>query len=261
MKPFLITVFLFSLLPAGAQSTPWYLRVGAYDTVQTGFRALVNPAALADAKKKSAGLYGEQRFLLEELSSYQGSVVLPMPAGSFALTGTYSGTADYQETGVGIAYGRKLHETIGVGLQFFYRQQHTASYGTIGTGSIGAGVQFRFTGALTMGVQVSYPLTGISKISLLHRMIYTMAFSYRPSGQLLLQAELIKEAGQPFTVHGAARYAFEKRMHVTLGTATGTSTFYFGGGVLLQHLGIDAFLSCHPALGLTPGLLLSYTLP
>lgn len=260
MKLFLIAFYLFSLLRAGAQSTPWYARVGAYDTVQMGFQALVNPAALADAKK-SAGLYAEQKFLLKELSSYQGTVVLPAPAGSFALTGTYFGTADHHETGVGVAYGRNLHETIGVGLQFFYSQQRTAGYGSTGTASMGAGVLFRLTGAVTMGIQVAYSLSGISKIPVPQSLIYTMAFSYRPSGQLLMQAELIKEAGQPFTIHGAARYAFEKRLHATLGTATGSTTFYFGAGVLLQNLGIDAVLSCHQMLGLTPGLLLRYTMP
>jgi len=107
-----------------------YTGLGAYslDHVDV-FSFTVNQAALAQLKNSSAGVYGERRFLLSELNNYAVVIGLPTAAGNLGVKADYYGFSDYNETQLGIAYGRKLGEKVDIGAQFNYQGIRIAGYG------------------------------------------------------------------------------------------------------------------------------------
>lgn len=59
---------------------------------------------MAAAKKFSAGVSGEQRFLLKALGFSSAAPVLPAGFGKFGLRAGYAGDLNLNETGLGLAY-------------------------------------------------------------------------------------------------------------------------------------------------------------
>ena len=71
-------------------------------------------------KNASAGVYGERRFLLDELSLYQLAIAVPTNSGNFGVKAGYYGFSDYNESQMGLAYARKLGSKVDIGVQFNY---------------------------------------------------------------------------------------------------------------------------------------------
>src|SRR5262245_53110885 len=98
-----------------------YIGLGAYGLNHVDvFSFTSNQASLAQIKAASAGVYGERRFMLSELSDYVAALTLPTRSGNFGLKGAYSGYNNYNETQVGLAYARKLGKKADLGVQFNY---------------------------------------------------------------------------------------------------------------------------------------------
>ena len=134
MREVVVAVFFFVPVCASCQtvrdpiSAP-YVGLGAYSNYPDAFSFHTNQAALAKMKMLSAGIYGEKRFLLNELSLYDAAIVLPTSSGNFGLDTRYYGFSDYNESQVGLAYGRNLGSKVDVGVQFNYYNVRIAGYG------------------------------------------------------------------------------------------------------------------------------------
>ena len=107
-----------------------YIGTGAYSVNHIDvFSFNSNQASLAQVKNAAAGIYGERRFLLNELSNYYASIVLPTRSGNFGLRAGYFGFANYNETQISLAYARKLGTKVDAGVQFNYNGIKAAGYG------------------------------------------------------------------------------------------------------------------------------------
>ena len=90
-----------------------YVGNGAYSsTFVDVFSALKNQASFSQLNNSTYGIYGERRYFLKELNYYRAIAVLHTSIENFAISGTYSGTSDYNETELGIAHARMLGEKI-----------------------------------------------------------------------------------------------------------------------------------------------------
>ena len=82
-----------------------YAGLGAYSkNFVDVFSGTSNQAALAQLKTGGFGVYGERRFLLEELNQYSAVLALPTKSGTFALQGDYFGASAFNENQLGLAY-------------------------------------------------------------------------------------------------------------------------------------------------------------
>ncbi|TVQ90189.1 MAG: hypothetical protein EA393_06355, partial [Bacteroidetes bacterium] len=63
-----------------------------------------NQAGLAKMQNIAAGVYFENRFLIEELNFGAGAVVYPTPSGVLGFNFTYFGFELYNESKLGLAY-------------------------------------------------------------------------------------------------------------------------------------------------------------
>jgi hypothetical protein len=240
-----------------------YTRTNTYSSIHNdAFSFAANQAALARSKNFSAGFYGERRFMLADLSSYQLAVALPTSSGNFGLKGNYMGNTAFNETGLGLAYARSIGQ-VDVGVQFNYYQVRTAGYGNASAVNFEIGGVLHVTDQFQIGVHIYNPTrSSIGKTSEEKLpMNYSFGLGYDVSEKFFIGTEIRKEEDEPVDVNIGLQYSFDKKLFARAGISSATSSFYFGAGFLWNGFRIDVTTSIHPSLGATPGMLIVYNSP
>jgi hypothetical protein len=230
--------------------------------VKDAFSSTTNQAALAGIRNLSFGFYGERRFMLADLGSYRLATAVPTPSGSFGLTANYFGSAPYNESSVGLAYGRSLGK-IDVGAQFNYYQFKIEGYGGASVVNLEAGIILHLSDQLQTGVHIYNPTRATIGKNEDERLplIYSFGLGYDVSEKVFIGTDFEKVEDQPVNLNAGMQYAFENKLFARVGVATATSTFYFGAGFLWNGFRVDVTASLHPTLGITTGMLLLYNSP
>jgi hypothetical protein len=238
-----------------------YIGLGAYSLNHVDiFSFTANPASAAQLKNAAAGVYGERRFLLSELNNYTAAFGLPTNTGNFGLKAVYYGSSDYNETQLGLCYGRKLGSKIDIGAQFNYNGIRIAGYGDATAISFELGTILHLTEKLHTGIHVANPVGGKfgkdeqEKLS----SVYTMGVGYDASEKFFFSVEIQKEEDQPINVNAGMQYKFLPQLLARGGMSSATSSAWIGLGLTIKSFRIDVTTSYHPQLGVTPGLLLLF---
>jgi hypothetical protein len=240
-----------------------YIKAGTYGSIHNdAFSFVGNQAALASNKNFSVGVYGERRFMLADLTSYQLAFALPMLSGNFGLQANYFGSSSYNESRLGLAYARSLGK-IDVGAQFNYHQIKIAGYGNASAINFEAGAILHVNDQFQTGVHIYNPTrvsigkNGEEKLPV----IYSFGMGYDASDKFFIGTEIEKVEDQPINVNAGLQYSFDEKLFARAGVSSATSSFYLGAGFLLNGFRIDVTASLHPSLGITPGMLLVYNSP
>ncbi|MBL7748086.1 MAG: hypothetical protein JNM19_11695 [Chitinophagaceae bacterium] len=236
--------------------------VGTYSLRHTDiFSAVTNKAALAQLKSTAAGVYGERRFLLNELSNYIAVIGVPTRSGNFGLEAHYAGSTDYNEKMIGLAYARKLGNKADIGAQFNYTGfRLSGGYGSASAISFEIGSVLHLTERLHAGLQVSNPLGGKWGSTKEEKLssVYTLGFGYDASDKFVCTAIIEKQENQPVNVQAGLQYRFIPQVLVKAGMSTAASSGWFGIGLLIKKIRVELISNFHPQLGVTPGLLLLF---
>ncbi len=241
-----------------------YISTGAYSTTHTDvFSFTANQASLARFKNISAGVYGERRFMLNELSFYKVAFALPTRSGNFGLNTGYYGFAAYNETQAGLVYARSLGNKIDIGVQFNYNGIKVAGYGNAFAISAEAGIILHLTDKLNAGVQINNPAGGKYNKGGNEKLpfVYTAGLGYEASQTFFVSAEVQKEEDQPINVNAGLQYKFLPQLLARAGVSTATSAAWLGIGIGIRSFRLDVTASYHQHLGITPGLLLVFNFP
>jgi hypothetical protein len=260
----LILVLLKTSLPAQTPRKPIstnYIGLGAYSLNHVDvFSFTSNQASLAQIQHASAGVYGERRFLLSELNNYSAVIALPTSSGNFGLKTNYYGFSDYNETQLGLAYGRKLGNKVDIGAQFNYHSIRIAGYGNASTISFELGTVMHVTDRLHAGVHVANPVGGKFGKDQQEKLssVYTIGLGYDASEKFFISAEIEKEEDQPVNVNAGMQYKFLSQLLARVGISTATSSAWAGIGLTWNSFRLDVTTSYHLQLGVTPGVLLVF---
>ncbi len=219
-----------------------------------------NQAALAQIKYAAIGLYGERRFLLSELNYFKAVLALPTSTGNFGLKTLYYGFSDYNETQIGLAYGRKLGTKVDIGAQFNYNAIRISGYGNASAINFEIGTILHLTEKMHTGIHANNPVGGKFGKNEEEKLpsVYTIGLGYDASEKFFFGAEVVKEEDQPVSVNAGLQYKFIQQLHARMGLSSATSTAWIGVGLNLRSFRIDISSSYHQQLGLTPGLLLLF---
>ena len=239
-----------------------YAGLGAYSIGHVDvFSFTNNQASLAQIKNASAGVYGERRFMLDELSLYQLAIAVPTNSGNFGIKVGYYGFSDYNESQLGLGYARKLGSKMDIGVQFDYNGIRLAGYGNSAAINFEIGTVFHLTDKLHAGVHAYNPVGGKYGKNSEEKLasVYTIGLGYEASDKFLVSAEIEKEENQPVNVNAGMQYKFLPEFMARIGIATNTSNAYAGIGLFLKTFRLDVVVSYHPQLGITPGLMLIYS--
>jgi hypothetical protein len=239
-------------------STP-YILTGAYSRHFLGpFSFLGNQACLGSQEKLAIGTFSENRFMVEGLNLGSMTLSLPLADGGIGIRLGYFGFADYNESIVGLAYGRSLGKMASLGIQFNYTAYHITGYGNSGAMSIEIGALFHPAENIRIGCYTLQAAGGNSgnldgeKLS----SIYKMGIGYEASEQVFGILEIIKEESQQVSVNAALHYAFAQAWFAGIGIMTATASPYGWAGWAWKDLRVDIIVSHHPQLGYSPGIML-----
>lgn len=238
-----------------------YTGLGAYSANHSDiFSITANQASLAQLQTAAVGVYGERRFLLNELNNFTAVAGVVTNSGNFALNTSYAGFSDYNETKLGLSYGRKLGKKVDVGAQFNYNGIRISGYGNAAAISFEAGTVLHISDKLHAGIHISNPVGGKFGKTQEEKLasVYTAGFGYDASEKFFFTTEIEKEEYQPVNVNAGLQYKFIPQLFVRMGVSTATSAGWLGVGLLLKSFRLDITTNYHPQLGITPGLLLLY---
>ena len=250
--------------PVKAPVSSAYIHFGSYSNRHIDvFSFQNNQACLASVKNFSVGVYGEQRFLLRELSLYHAAAALPTHSGNFGLSGSYFGNADYAESQLGLAYARKWGDKVDVGIQFNYYMLKVSSYGNASAINFEAGAVFHLTEKINGGIHVYNPVGGKLNKGENEKLpaMYSAGLGFEPSDKFFISAEIEKEEDKPLNVKVGMQYRFVDQFHARAGISSSSSAFYFGIGYKWKAMRLDVTASYHQQLGFTPGLVLIFENP
>ncbi len=239
-----------------------YTGLGAYSLNQVDvFSFTANQASLAQLKNSAAGVYGERKFLLSELNNYTAALGFTTNSGNFGLKVNYSGFADYNETELGLAYGRKLGSKIDIGAQINYNAiRITAGYGNASAISFELGTILHVTDKLNTGLYINSPVGGKFGKEQQEKLssVYGFGIGYEASEKFFISAEIEKEEEQPVNVNAGFQYKFIQQLLVRAGVSSATSAAWLGVGLIIKSFRVDVTTSYHPQLGITPGVLMLF---
>jgi hypothetical protein len=240
-----------------------YLSLGAYSNrFNDVFGAKSNAASLSTLKQNGIGVYGERRFMLDQLNMYSLSGAFRTNSGTFGLSGSYFGFSQSNQTQLSLSYARKVAQTVDIGASFHYHAiTQSGIYGNSSaiTGSVS--MLLHLSDKITAGLNVYNPIRAQwSKVNDEERLPsrYTFGMGYDASDKFYLTAELEKEEGQEVNVNLAVHYQFIPQIFIRGGIASLTSSYYAGLGMQLSQFRFDIATSFHPQLGVSPGVVLLY---
>lgn len=238
-----------------------YAGLGAYSSnFQDIFSVTANPASSAQLKSPGFGVYGERRFMLNELSGYTAIVAIPTPSGTIGFEGDYFGSVAFNENQLGLLYARRITRHVDVGVKFNYHTIRIGGYGSASAINFEAGGIFHLTEQLHTGIHVYNPTSSklgkTSGESLAS--IYRFGIGYEASKKVFISAEIVKQEDLAVSVNTGLQYNLQEKFFIRTGVSTLTSNSYVGIGLQLGFARIDVNTAYHPQLGFTPGLLLLY---
>ena len=236
-----------------------YIGLGAYSFNHSDvFSFSSNTAALAQVAEPAFGVYGEKRFLLAATNLFSAVAAVPTENGNFGFQADYFGFSKYNESQLGIAYGRRLGPKLDLGIKFNYYSFRIAGYENASAVNFEMGVIVHLTEKLHAGIQFYNPVGGQLSKTDHERLVsvYKFGIGYEASDEFLISAEIVKQEDLPINVNAGVQYNFAKQFFARVGVASENGSPYAGAGVHWNNLRLDVSASYHPQLGVSPGVML-----
>ncbi len=220
-----------------------------------------NQAGLARMQNMAAGVYFENRFLIQELSFGAGAIVYPTESGVLGFNFTYFGFELYNESKVGLAYAREFGERFSAGVQLNYHNTNIAEdYGNKGNLTFELGAIFHILPELSFGVHLFNPTRAKIADFADERIptIFRTGLSYEFSDRVIVVVETEKSVNLNPVFRTGIEYRISDPLYIRGGIGTNPTTNAFGFGLELGNLNIDVATSFHHVLGYSPQLSFIY---
>lgn len=245
---------------AGARATA----IGnAAVTLSDVFSTTTNQAGLGFMTNYSVGIYADRKFVNAQINNFNGAVALPISAkvGTFGVSANYYGYKFYNETKIGLAYGRRFGDKFSMGVQFDFLRTTIFENGSRNFYTFELGFQYKPWKVLTIGAHVYNPIPYKVEKVFAERLPTVIKFGlgYEPSPKVLLAAEYEQDIHYKPQFKGGIEYRPIKYVHVRAGVQTTPFSASLGVGVNVKGLNIDLASSYHPVLGFTPQAALIYS--
>ena len=263
---FLISFISFSISAfAGNENQSYGARSGAMGnasvTLADEWSTVNNQAGLGFVRNISAGTFYEDRFLIKQLSSQAFALALPVKGGTFGLSYTSFGYSAYSENKYGLAFGKSFGQNISAGIQMDYLTTHIAeNYGSKGVLAAEAGLQFRITKKLILGVH-AYNITRARLADYDNEHVPTvmrLGLQYKFSDKVFIAVETEKDMDRKAMLKAGMEYMVAKILYVRAGICSNPSLSCFGFGLKLKGFRLDVTSTYHSVLGFSPQLGLHY---
>jgi len=233
---------------------------GIHNIADTDLVLLVNPASLVTLDHPVMTIYGERKFMLNELNYYSLIAACPVSSGGFGVKAVYSGSLIYNESQLGISYGRKLAQRLAIGAQFNYYNKRIQNYGKMSAIGFEAGTVLYISDKLYFSLLAVNPVGGKFAKSSSEKLstVYSFGLGYAVSEKFFAGIEIEKEEDQIVNINTGFSYKGIKRLVIRSGISCASSSIWIAFGITLRYFQIEISTLYHSAIGITPGLLLLF---
>ncbi len=238
--------------PAGARSSSLATASVSFTDVWSSFN---NQAGLAWITVPTVGLHYENKFLVKEYAFQAGTFAVPLKPGTGSLNYRYFGYSKYHETKIGLAFARKLHKSIAVGVQLNYHQTYLAeSFGNYNSLSVEIGLMYSPSENLFIGAHVFNPNRAKSNAISEEYIptIYRVGAGYNLLKKATLLFETEKNLEQTQVFKGGLEVNAIKNLDFRIGFGSSYIEYTFGLGYHSKKFSFDLAFSHHYILGFTP---------
>lgn len=223
------------------------------------FSAANNQGALGFLNNSQFGLFAEQRFAGLGLGRYAAAGALVTNSGNFAITADYFGYELYNDTRVGVAFGRTLGKYFSAGFQVNYVGTNIPEYGSASTVMIELGLLARLSSKWSIGAHVSNPTQAtIGALEEELPSIFSLGVGFRSSEKVFLTAEVEKDIDFKPNFQTGLNYKLNEMVSLRGGFASNPAILSFGVGFKVSNLVIDVASTFHNMLGPSPQLSFIY---
>ena len=219
-----------------------------------------NQAGLGFVRDISAGVFYDNRFMLNQLSMRAGAFAFPVKGGTFGLCVSNFGYSLYSENKYGIAFGKAFGNKLSAGIQLDYLTTKISEYGTKSVPAAEFGIMAKPLRNLTIGVHI-FNLTKAKLVDYNDERIPTimrLGFNYKFSEKVFLAGETEKDISQKAIMKFGLEYHPIKELYLRAGISTNPSLSCFGIGVALKNFRLDFSTTYHSVFGLSPQIGLNY---
>jgi hypothetical protein len=238
--------------PVGARSSSLASASVSTTDIWSSFN---NQAGLAWLRTPALGFHYENKFLIKEYALQAGTAALPLKPGTGALSYRYFGYSKYHEAKVGMAFARKLHKNIAVGVQVNYHQTYLAeSYGSSHALTVEIGLMYTPIENLFIGAHLFNP--NRSKSNTIQEEYIPTVYRIGAGCNILNKATLLFETEKDLEHNPVFKGGLEinalKNLDFRIGFGSDYIEYTFGLGYKSRRFAFDLAFSHHDILGFTP---------
>lgn len=225
-----------------------------------------NQAGLGDYRHLGIAFHHENKYVIPEASLHALAATLPVKPGTIGLSYSYFGFSLYNESKIGLGFGRSFGSKLSAGVQLNYHyiyvspQYGTGEYENTHALTVEGGIQYRPVETLRIGFHVFNPTR--SRLSPTEmdtlQTIARAGISYSPVDKLWLGIETEKSTNNSFRLKSGIEYEIYKGLCLRTGLITNPVQNTFGIGFNISRITADVAFSHHQVLGLTPHFTLHF---
>jgi hypothetical protein len=214
-----------------------------------------NQAGLGFYDHFAIGFHHENKFLVKEQSLHAVALAIPVKPGTFGLSYSYFGYEMYNESKIGLGFGKTLGEKFSAGVQLNYHRIFIqGDFGNRNSLSVEGGIQYRPVKSIAIGIHLFNPTK--AKISPNDQdtipTILRAGFSYKPYEKLWLGLETEKTLDKDLRVKAGVEYRLFESLFLRTGIVTNPVQNTFGLGYEIAKVSADIAFTHHEILGFTP---------
>ena len=215
-----------------------------------------NQATLAKLETMQFGIFYENRFQLEDLSTKAIAFYYPTRLGGFNLNYSQFGSDLYKESKIGLGYSKALGEHLWASIQLNQiRVKLNQAYGEQSKYNFEIGLLAEIFTDFYLGFHISNPSQEKFETLYFDEAIPTIArlgFSWHLSKETMINAEVEKDFDSDIRVKFGIEHQFIENLDIRLGVSNHPNQFSFGLGYQYKIIKINLAYSKHQNLGYTP---------
>lgn len=262
-------ILLIALSLPSIIRSQWTYPAGA-GAVATGFTSAArndfwavcnNQAAISFTDQFSAGVYTENKYLIDEMNRVVVAAIIPLSGPRLLVSADHLGGTEFSQLKAGAGCAMQFGRHFSVSMQLDYLNMTIGSgYGTYHAITFETGLFTNLTEKLALGMHIFNPVlvkwNGTSEIIPAK---IRGGIRFRPEPSLRLYAEIDKSTGAPARLYCGAEYCFKERFYIRAGVTSGVVRYSFGGGIRLKRMFIDISSTVHSWLGYSPQVSFTYS--
>jgi hypothetical protein len=230
-----------------------------YQNPDNPFVIFENPSAITNAKFKSFGFFGENKYLLNELSRFSFAFTSPTKIGFLGMGLNYFGNADYNETSLFFDYAHNLNYKSALGIFFQPQINKTKNCSNQYTlaGAVGMNIELNEKISTGICIRNQFSFNKNTDASMDNKIELLSELKYDVTKDFLISIAIYKQYNYATNAVISLKYHYKKRMFIDYGFIGGLNQMYLGIGFSLDKMNLEVISSFHPDLGYSPSLLLT----